>query len=158
MSCIFKNCRGDFDWIFTGVYCRGNIVEKTIIWKELEECRTKWGGNWVIRGDFNMTLRKEERSDSSFLASEVNEFKEVMERLRVVDLPLSKGQWTWFNQNNLSILDLLFWLDQIHCPLDNRPLPHLHWGWGDPRGIYPISFGQYVVSEGEYLPFGIKIN
>lgn len=94
--------------MFTGVYCRGNREEKSMLWNELEECRNKWDGKWIIGGDFNMTLRREERRGSSFSTSEASEFKEVMERLGMVDLLLSKKQWTWSNQKSKSKIDRFF--------------------------------------------------
>lgn len=90
LSCIFENHSGGFGWIFTGVYCRGNRTEKDILWEELENCRTKWGGNWIIGGDFNMTMQRNERSGSNFSVMEAKEFKERMDKVGVVDLPLSK--------------------------------------------------------------------
>lgn len=38
-----------------------------------------------------MTVRKEERSGSNFLTKEAKEFKKMMDRVGVVDLPLCKG-------------------------------------------------------------------
>lgn len=64
LSCIFENRIGKFKWMFTGVYCRGNKAEKDTFWGELENFKTKWGGNWIIGGDFNMTLHRYERSGS----------------------------------------------------------------------------------------------
>lgn len=94
--------------MFIGVYYRGNKVEKTILWDVLEKCRIKWGGRWIIGGDFNLTLRREERRDNNFSATEATEFKEVMDRLGVVDLPLFKGQWTWSTQKSKSKIDRFF--------------------------------------------------
>lgn len=71
--------------MFTGVYCRGSRAEKELLWSELEECITKWDGNWIIGGDFNMTMSREDRSDNNFSAMEANKFKERMDRVGVVD-------------------------------------------------------------------------
>lgn len=32
LSVRFKNVRGGEDWLFTGVYCRGNRTEMEILW------------------------------------------------------------------------------------------------------------------------------
>lgn len=74
MSYICRNCKEHVEWMFTGVYCRGNKVDKTILWEELEKCRIKWGGKCIVGGDFNMTLRREERSGNNFSATEASEF------------------------------------------------------------------------------------
>lgn len=91
ISCLFKNCRGGLTWAFLGVYCRGNREEKDILWKELDVCRTKWGSNWIVGGDFNMVLRKGERSRTCS-ASEINEFKDEVNSLELIDFPLSGCQ------------------------------------------------------------------
>lgn len=58
LSCIFKNCKGDIEWMFTRVYYRGNKAEKLILWDKLENCKTRRGSMWIIGEDFNTTLRR----------------------------------------------------------------------------------------------------
>lgn len=53
----------------------------------------KWGVNWVVEGDFNMVLKRSERSGDQF--SVVEEFKNNIKGLNLMDLPLSGGCWTW---------------------------------------------------------------
>lgn len=60
-------------------------------------CRNRWGEKWVVGGDFNMVLRRLERSDGGNPNGEEEEFKEVVDRLNLVDLPLMGGRWTWTN-------------------------------------------------------------
>lgn len=55
-----------------------------------------------------MVLRRGEQSGNSFLASEANDFKEVMDRLDMIDLLLLGGQWTWSNNKSLSRIDRFF--------------------------------------------------
>lgn len=31
LSCIFKNCIGEFEWMFTGIYYRGNKEEISLL-------------------------------------------------------------------------------------------------------------------------------
>lgn len=40
ISCIFRNCKGEFSWMFTGVYCKENREEKVSLQNELLECRS----------------------------------------------------------------------------------------------------------------------
>lgn len=61
---------------------------------ESKKCKIRWGGRWIIGGDFNMTLRREERNCNCFSVSEAAEFKEIMDMIDVVDLSLAKGQCT----------------------------------------------------------------
>lgn len=52
-----------------------------------------------------MILRKGERSGNIYSAFEMDEFKAAMNKLEVIDLPLSGGQWTWSNQRSSSRID-----------------------------------------------------
>lgn len=83
------------------------------------EVQNQRGGKWIIRGDFNMTLRREKRSGNNFSATEASEFREVIERMGMVDLSLSKGQWTWSNQKNKSRIDRFFVSSNFLMELSN---------------------------------------
>lgn len=43
LSCLFECCDKGFPWMFTRVYCRGSRDERSGLWRELEECKNKWG-------------------------------------------------------------------------------------------------------------------
>lgn len=51
-------------------------------------------------GDFNMIMRSEERNNGNFVASGANEFREMIDKLILADLPLLGGQWIWTNMKN----------------------------------------------------------
>lgn len=55
-----------------------------------------------------MTMKIEERSGDNFSAKKADEFIENIDRVGVIDLPLSKGQWTWSNQKCSSRIDKFF--------------------------------------------------
>lgn len=44
ISCLFENRLGGEEWLFTGVYCRDSREEKTLVWRELEDCKNRWSG------------------------------------------------------------------------------------------------------------------
>lgn len=91
--------------MFTVVYCRDIKVEKTKLWDKLEMCRAKWGGRWIIGSDFNLTLKREERNGNNFSVADAPEFKEVLDEVGMVDLPISKGHWTWSNKKSKLRID-----------------------------------------------------
>lgn len=62
----------------TGVYCKGNKEERKLLWKKLKVCKRKWGGKWIVGGDFNIVLRRKERTNESFLDSVAGEFRDTM--------------------------------------------------------------------------------
>lgn len=55
------------------MYCRGNNNEREMLGRELEEYRKKWSENWKLEGeegDFNITLRSEERNGRNVILSD----------------------------------------------------------------------------------------
>lgn len=42
---LFNSSKGNCEWAFTGVYCRGNNDERKKLGRELEECKKKSGEN-----------------------------------------------------------------------------------------------------------------
>lgn len=73
-----------------------------------------------------MVLHREERSGSGFTVAEAEEFRSVLDRLGVVDLPLTGEQWTWSNQRSRSRIDRFFLLANLLLNLDGvvqRTLP-----------------------------------
>lgn len=86
---------------------RLSIVEETR-WKgatveRIEGMQIEMGRQMNCWGDFNMVLRREERTDVSFLDSLAGEFRDKLEEFDLIDLPLTGSPWTWTNQRaNLS--------------------------------------------------------
>lgn len=71
------------------------------LWEELCCYKIKWGDNWVIGGDFNMVLHMHERLGSGTRSGEVEEFREMVDNLKLVDLLLRGGRWTWSNARDI---------------------------------------------------------
>lgn len=68
------------------------------LWADMEESREKWMGSWVVGGDFNMVLKRSERTGDHFHSRCVEEFKETLDRYDIIDLLLVGGRWMWSNQ------------------------------------------------------------
>lgn len=94
LSCLFKNCQDGEEWFFTSVYYRGTKEEKELFWRELGDIRRKGGQNGIAGGDFNMVIYREERNGGNFCNVEVDESKDGIDCLGLMDLPLFRGQWT----------------------------------------------------------------
>lgn len=97
LSCIFRDGRSGTWWLFSGIYNKREGNERKTLWDDLEECRSRWKGPWEVGRDFNMILHKSERSGDQFSAKCADEFKEIVDRLGLMDLPLVGGRWTWSN-------------------------------------------------------------
>lgn len=95
--CLFKSNNSNCEWAFTGVYCQGNNEEREKLRKELEANRRKCGDFWIVGWNFNMTLSGEDRNNSNMRMSDAVQFRELVDKLELVDLLLSCGKWTWTN-------------------------------------------------------------
>lgn len=57
----------------------------------------------MIGGDFNIILHSRERSGGHTNHGEIEEFREWVDKLDLVDIPLMGSRWTWSNtRNNLA--------------------------------------------------------
>lgn len=48
---------------------------------ELDGYMQKWGDNWPVGGDFNMVLRRKERSGGNFSTAVAEEFKDTLDSI-----------------------------------------------------------------------------
>ncbi|KAL4357418.1 hypothetical protein AHAS_Ahas09G0184700 [Arachis hypogaea] len=90
---------------------------------------------FCLMGDFNEILRLEERKGDTSLPASAENFKEWVQDLQLVDLPLSDRKFTWFGGRSYSHIDRILvsleWLKEFpdtrmkggprglsdHCPL-----------------------------------------
>lgn len=87
------------------VYVTSKVEERREVWEALiERMRGKEDERWCICGDFNTIRREEERrgSDSGDRKKEMMEFNDLINQLRLVDLPLERRKFTWYRDNGKS--------------------------------------------------------
>lgn len=70
-------------------------MDRGLLWDKLEVYIKQWGDKWIVGGDFNMILSSSERPGGGNFNGEVEEFREVVDRLNLVNLPLVGGKLTW---------------------------------------------------------------
>lgn len=68
------------------------------LWKDLDEAKHFGGENWIVGGDFNMVLKREERSGNILSSTIADGFSDAIDGLGLMDMPLTGGRWTWSNQ------------------------------------------------------------
>ena len=91
----FKNCEDDFCWIFTRVYGPALKKEREEFCGELGDVRGLWGGPWCVASDFNVVRFPVECSRGGKLTYSMRRFSEIIEDLKLRDLPLQGGSYTW---------------------------------------------------------------
>jgi exonuclease III len=89
--------------MIVNVYSKCDMVAKRNLWSNLLNCKNGLGdGRWCIVGDFNAVCSMEERVGSDVDAvrpttSKVLEFRNFVEALELVDLPLVGRRFTWYH-------------------------------------------------------------
>ncbi|KAI5429679.1 hypothetical protein KIW84_034305 [Lathyrus oleraceus] len=80
----------------------GNIVQKgkRKLWRSLIDLKRKLRARcWIVGGDFNFVVCKEERNDvrDSRRDFEMIEFSSFVEEMNLIDVPSIDGVFTWIN-------------------------------------------------------------
>ncbi|GAU29496.1 hypothetical protein TSUD_360410 [Trifolium subterraneum] len=87
------------------VYSKCDVASKRRLWSNLIDCKRGLGDErWCVVGDFNAVGRLEERigvnsADVVSTPTEVVEFRNFMEDLELVDIPLLGRRFTWYQAN-----------------------------------------------------------
>ena len=108
VTCMFKNVEDGFQWASTGVYGPIERSKREMFWEGLGSLKGLWEGPWCIGGDFNMVLSPNERNTVGRLSLSMRRFAEVLNELRLRDIPIQRGPFTWRggqNNHSMSCLD-----------------------------------------------------
>lgn len=84
--------------MFTGVYNRDEGRVRGFLWKDLKDCKQKWDFPQIVRGDFNMILNRYEKSGEHFLRICADKFKKTLDRLDLMNFPITGGKQICSNQ------------------------------------------------------------
>ncbi|WJX76187.1 hypothetical protein P8452_59630 [Trifolium repens] len=144
------------------VYSKCDMASKRNLWCALLNCKRGLGdGRWCVVGDFNAVCRSEERvgvnvEEGRAVSMEVVEFRNFLEELELVDLPLLGRHFTWYQASgrSMSRIDRILISDEWasrwgsvalwalprdisdHCPL---VLKYCHEDWG----AKPFRFNNF---------------
>ena len=69
ISCLFRNVKDGFQWIFTRVYGLVMGILKEKIWEVVGDVRGLWTSPWCIEGDFNAITSLKESSKGGRVTS-----------------------------------------------------------------------------------------
>ena len=108
VTCMFKNVEDGFLWAFTGVYGPVKRCKRELFWEELGSVKGLWEGPWCIGEDFKMVLSPNDRNLDCRVMQSMRRFNEVLNEMRLRDLPLQGGSFTWrggHNNQRMSRLD-----------------------------------------------------
>ncbi|XP_072076815.1 uncharacterized protein [Arachis hypogaea] len=103
--------------------------EKLVMWEELSYIVGLCQVPFCFMGDFNEILRLEEKKNAISLPASAEEFKEWVQDLPLVNLPLTDRKFKWFRGRSCSHIDRI--LDNVEW-LEEFPDTRLK---GEPRGL-----------------------
>lgn len=87
------------------VYSPCNVEGKRKLWADLIMSKRGFGnGAWCIAGDFNAIITHSERKgvSTSVNQREIDEFRNFVDEMELVDVPMLGKKFTWFSANGKS--------------------------------------------------------
>ncbi|XP_057746479.1 uncharacterized protein LOC130965736 [Arachis stenosperma] len=113
------------------VYGSHSRDEKLVVWKKLSYIAGLCQGPCCFLGDFNEIVQVEEKRGTDRLPLSAEDFKDWINNMGLLDLPITDRKFTWFRGRSCSCIDRalvsLEWLDVF---LDSR-LRGGPWGLSD---------------------------
>ncbi|XP_070020692.1 uncharacterized protein [Nicotiana sylvestris] len=98
-------------WLFSTIYASTKAVNRRELWENLENVSTSYNVPWLVVGDFNDTLRQEEKFGGRRInRSRSTRFWSCVNFCKLIDLGFKGGRYTWSNHrrnNNGLILERL---------------------------------------------------
>lgn len=91
--------------------CRG--LDHRKMWRRMVELkRSRINVEWCLGGDFDVVCNREERLGGgvSYNSRDMEEFKNFIEEMDVIDIPSVGGKFTWYKDNGKAMirLDIVF--------------------------------------------------
>ncbi|XP_057719883.1 uncharacterized protein LOC130934317 [Arachis stenosperma] len=129
---ILKN---NFNCALFLIYGAHTREEKRVVWEELSYTAGLCQVPCCFMGDFNEVINIEERKGSTSLTASAEEFKDWVQDMHLLDLPLNDRKFTWFRGQSCSRIDRVLvsleWVEEFpeirlrggprglsdHCPM-----------------------------------------
>lgn len=112
-----------FNWWITAVYGPAKRKDRNRLLEEIVSLNNLCSSNWLIEGDFNVIRWEIETSTKHPAKHSMNKFNSVINRLGLLESPLTNGNFT---RSNLRVNAISSRLDcflytpprrrKIHCP------------------------------------------
>lgn len=96
ITCKFESQTEDFKCHITGVYAPNCYKERRLVWEEVGVVRGLVEGPWEVCGDFNAVRYISEKKNCMSRTKGMKEFSDFIKDMKLVDLQLEKGTYTWF--------------------------------------------------------------
>ncbi|XP_059663436.1 uncharacterized protein LOC132309101 [Cornus florida] len=101
ITCKVVGGKGDRPWFFTGVYGSCKDKERAFQWRYLHSLMYQLGPQWILMGDFNVVLHKDEKRGGRIKQGwMLKEFRFFLEDCKLVDLYFKGSPFTWRNNRD----------------------------------------------------------
>ncbi|XP_025673631.2 uncharacterized protein [Arachis hypogaea] len=137
--------KNNFNCSFLVVYGPHDRGDKLVVWEELSYVAGLCQSPCCFMGDFNEIVHVEERKGACSLTIAGEEFKDWIQDMQLVDLPLNDRKYTWFRGCSCSRIDRVMvsleWVEEF-------PETRLR---GGPRGLsdhYPLIMEVTKIRDG----------
>nr|KAJ0199276.1 hypothetical protein LSAT_V11C600300440 [Lactuca sativa] len=94
------------DTIFANVYGPHAPTEKKKLWEAILQIKRDRGGTWVVFGDFNTVMRKDEKYNSQFCPHSAFHFNRFIRKAGLNDIRMGGHRYTYFCQTNIKLSKL----------------------------------------------------
>ncbi|XP_016206246.1 uncharacterized protein LOC107646584 [Arachis ipaensis] len=109
--------KNNFNCAFLLVYGAHNRDEKVVVWEELSYIAGLCQVPCCFMGDFNEIVQVEERKGTGNLTASAEDFKNWIQDMHLVDLPLNDRKYTWFRGSSCSRIDKVMvsleWIEEF---------------------------------------------
>ncbi|KAJ8761671.1 hypothetical protein K2173_004447 [Erythroxylum novogranatense] len=94
-------------WILSAVYASTTLSLRDQMWDDLQEWFAGRNLPWLVIGDFNDVLSREEKQDGCFYANRAAKFSEHLQGCQLVDLGFVGHRFTWVRRSSPRIAECL---------------------------------------------------
>ncbi|XP_058223301.1 uncharacterized protein LOC131333018 [Rhododendron vialii] len=140
---------GDFQCVLVNIYAPNGEVQRKELWDELLQIKASSQLPWCVGGDLNEIIEIDERVGCTNVNRGMREFKDFINNMELMDIPMQGRKFTWTNFQDLAIHSRLdrFLLSQSF--IDRFKLVQ----WGLPR---PISDHNPIMIADDCRDWGPK--
>ncbi|XP_078169794.1 uncharacterized protein LOC144564134 [Carex rostrata] len=100
LSMLFKNIEDSSTFLYTGVYGPSTRANRSAFFEELKSIKPTNNTPWILSGDFNVTMRQEERSNPNSDWRGTLTFARLASDLDLLNITLQGRRFTWSNERD----------------------------------------------------------
>lgn len=98
LSLLFKNLEDSSTFLYTGVYGPSVRINRPSFFEELKDLKPVNSIPWILNGDFNVTMRNEERNNPTSDWRGTLTFARLVSELELLNITLQGRKFTWSNE------------------------------------------------------------